>query len=89
LIGGKPSKLPALDLQRAAGRHIERADEIHEGGLARPRSAGDGEIFAALDRDADALQRADDAAAELVGLDQVAGDDLRGRGGERLTARRV
>ena len=39
--------------------------------------------------DADALQRADDAAAELVGLDQIAGDDLSSGGGGRLTARRV
>ena len=77
LVGAEPAELAALDFERAAGRRVERADQIHEGRFARARGAGHREILAARHLDADALQSADDAAAESIGLDQVVGGDLR------------
>ena len=81
-----PSSRPSI-LSEPRGRRVERADQVHEGRLAGARRAGHGEIFAARDLDTDALQRADDAAAEAVGLDQIAGDDLRGSGRDAAALR--
>src|SRR3990170_6035836 len=79
LIRAEAAQLAPLERKRPAGRRVERADKIHEGRFPGARGARHGEILAARDLDADTLERADDAAAESVGLDQVAGDDLRRR----------
>src|SRR3989337_2982510 len=69
-------ELIRAELAELAPLDPERAAKFHKGRLAGARGARDGEIFALRDLDADTLKRADDAAAEPVGLDQIAGDDL-------------
>ncbi len=79
-IGAHAAELVALDPERAGGRGVERADQVHEGRLAGAGMAGYGEIFAARNIDIDALQRADHAVAHPVGLGEIMRRDLRRSG---------
>src|SRR5580765_6464128 len=74
----------AVEAVFAAGGAVEAADQVHEGGLARPGRAHDRYELAFADAHADAVERAHLGVAHAVELDQVARLDQhqkkRGRG---------
>ena len=52
----------------AAGRHVEAADDVHQGALAAAGRADDRDEVAALDREGDAAQSVHRRRAERVAL---------------------
>jgi hypothetical protein len=61
----------------AAGRPVEAAEDVHQRALARARRAHDGDEFAGLDRERDAVQRMHGLIAHRIGLDQIGRFDQR------------
>ena len=59
----------------AAGRAVEAADQVHEGGLARARRAHDGDELVLPDDHVDAAERVHHLAADVVVALQIPGDD--------------
>ena len=64
---GQMRHVAALKDVLAAGRPVEAADDVHQGRLARPGRSHDGDEFAAIDGNADPLQRMNLGIAELEG----------------------
>src|ERR1039457_1623844 len=50
----------------AGGGLVETADDVHEGGLSRPRGSNDGDELAALDRQADSPEGVDLLVSQLI-----------------------
>ena len=93
-VGRKAAHFLAVEPEAARAWPVEAAQDVHERGLAGARGTHQGDHFAAVDRERDALQHRHVHFAEVVGLgdifqvDQPAGDvgfgmPLRGMAGFR------
>ena len=77
----------AVYAHRARGRHVDAADHVEDGGLARSRRPGYGYEVALLDPEADAPDRLDLGLAQGVGLVYVRKLDDRHCASPRAAAR--
>jgi hypothetical protein len=55
----EPLHIVAFEPQRPRGRPFHAAEDVHQRGLARPRSPNDGEKLPPADHEADAIERSD------------------------------
>ena len=62
----------AIQLDRALGRRVQAAEDVHQGGLAAAGWTNDGNEFAFVDIERHIIQRADFLAAEVIDFADVA-----------------
>ena len=68
LVAAHLAHIPAFQLIGAGGGHVQAADDVHAGGLARARLAHDGHELAGFDPHGDMVQRLDDGVAHVIVL---------------------
>ena len=66
LVAAHLAHIPAVQLIGACGGHVQAADDVHAGGLARTGLAHDGHELACLDPHGDVVQRLDHRVAHVV-----------------------
>ncbi len=77
LFLGQRRDIDVLKVVASAGRAIEAAKDVHQGRFAGSRRSHDRDELAALDREADAVERAHLDLAQLVDLEQIGNFDNR------------
>ncbi|KAG1244531.1 hypothetical protein G6F65_021750 [Rhizopus arrhizus] len=83
---GQAHRQFSVDGHRTAGRHVQQAQDMQQGALARAGCADDGDHLATRDRQADVAEHFDARRAFVVDLDDVLG--LQGRR-QRRTIRSI